>query len=648
MRKEKDDNKNLEKIVEKDEKVKRTLHGWQRYLAFTVAVVLTLFTFATAFIGEQLPMIQRSLHVYCVLILVYFWYPGSKRAPRDRASIFDLVCIAFSLFSVVYVLLNSSRYANRVPYTSPVYKIDMVLAVGLVILCLEAGRRTLGLSITLIAGIFVAYAFWGKYLPGIFQYKGTTLKKFVEQIFMTTEGIFGSLTGMSATTLFSFIAFGAFLQATHADKYFMNICLALCGKKPGGPAKVSCLSSAMMGTISGSSIANVVTTGTLTIPIMKASGYKPEEAGAIETVASSGGQIMPPIMGTGAFILAEAVGVPYMTVVKVSIMPAIVYYLCLWFFIDAKAKKRGIKGMEVVPDVKESLKVGFPFFIPVLTLFGLLVLNFAPFLGAISCTLLIFAIAEMRKDTRINFKQFWLALESCAKGMTSITGVILCASIVISMINMTGLMMKSTQIILSISGGKLWLTILLCAVIAYILGMGLPISTCYVILSSLACAAMVKIGAPILCAHLMIFWFTQLAQITPPVCMTAFAGAAIAKADPMKTGWNALTYGITFYVIPIMFIYSKLITGTVPQVLLISVIAVFALFFMVSGFEGYLLGNLSVPGRAICFAIFIAAVAATFDATSSSLRIILLSGGAAAALLLILLQHRRKKAAATE
>lgn len=581
----------LEKIQEADEKTKRNLTGFPRKFAFIIAFGLTIFTLYTAIFGTMLPMIQRGTHVCIILALIFLWYPATKKSSKNKPTILDWILVVISLWCLIWTFTNHQRFLMRIPFSSAISNMDLFVGIALTILCLEAGRRTLGLSITVLAGIFIGYALFSPYLPGILNYKGLSIGKFVEQVYLTTEGILGSLTGMSATMLFAFISFGTILQFVGADKLFMDICLAIAGKRAGGPAKVAVLSSALMGTISGSSIANVVTTGTLTIPLMKSTGYKSEEAGAIETAASSGGQIMPPVMGTGAFILAETVGIPYSHIIKVSVIPAILYLMLIWFIVDTKAKKRNIKGLDSVPDFKQSMINGGIFFIPILFLIVLLALGFTPFITAVLCTVGIVIVAQFRKDTRIGFKKLCMALEACAVGMLSITGVILCASIIIGMINITGLMTKMTQIILAISQGRLFLTIVLCAIIAYILGMGLPVPTCYVLLSTLAAPALVQIGVPMLNGHLTIFWFTQLAQITPPVCMAAFAAAAIAKANPMKTGFEALKVSFGFYLVPLLFIYSNLIDGSLLNKIIICAVVLSSMYFMAASTERYYLGN---------------------------------------------------------
>lgn len=632
-------NEELEKILEKEDKESKTrkLTGMPRALAFIIGAAVTCFVIYTALTGIMLPMIQRSIVMCGLLALVFLWYPATGKSSKVKPGVIDWIFVASAAFCLMWTLCNHQRFLSRIPFASKIEPMDYVAAILLVVMILEAGRRTLGKSIIIIAGFFIVYAFAGKYFPGALAYKGISLKKFVDQVYLTTESLWGSLSGMAATMLYGFIAFGAMLKATGADQYFMDVCIALTGRKPGGPAKVSVLSSAAMGTISGSSIANVVTTGTLTIPLMKRTGYTPEEAGAIEAATSTGGQIMPPIMGTAAFILAETVGVPYMNVVMVSIIPAILYYAAIYFLVDTKAKKRGLTGMneDEIPVLSDALRRGGIFFVPIVILIVLLAFNFTPFLSGIACMFMILVFAQARKATRLDLKQILLAFESCARSMCSVAGVIYCASIIISMINITGLMMKTTAIILSVSGGHLWLTLLLIAAIAYVMGMGLPIATSYIILSTLAAPALVELGVPALCAHLAIFWFTQLSGLTPPVCMTAFAAATIANANPMKTGFTSLIFGFTFFYIPILFIYSDLIGGTWPMRLLIGVMAFVAIYFLGTFTEAYFMGNLGKAKRFSGLLIFLLIYVAIFNATNFYVSAILT--GAAAVIILYLM-----------
>lgn len=616
---------NIKEIQKISAGKRRNLCGIPRIIAFIIGFTLTVVTFYTAFKGVFLPIIQRSSHICLLIALIFLWYPANKESSKNKPMVIDFICTSFSLLIFFWTLYSHQRFLLRIPFYSEIHPIDIIAGCILVVLVLEAGRRTLGWFISVLSAIFIAYAFFGPYMPMMLAHPGFSLNKFIDQMYLTSEGIFGSLMGLSATLLFSFVAFGTFLQATNADKYYMNIALALTGKKPGGPAKVAILSSAAMGTISGSTIANVVTTGTLTIPLMKRTGYAPNEAAAIETVASAAGQIMPPIMGTGAFIMAEVLGVKYIEIVKVSLIPAIIFYASIWFLVDLKARKKKLSGLkeEKLPNLKDSVKKGLPLFIPIVILVVLLVKGFTPFLAGSLSTVLILLVTTLKKNMRLTIKKFMLALEKCAINMTSISGIIACAAIMVGIINKTGLTLKTTAIILHLSGGYLITTIALEAVLAYVLGMGLPIATSYILLSTLGAPALIELGVLPLAAHLMIFWFSQLATITPPVCMTAYAAAGIAGADPMKTGFTALKFGSPFYFIPMLFIFSNILHGNFFQASLIGFVVIIGIYFLAVSLESYFFVDLGYIKRIISFLIFIVIFASTFNIFMLKMRLLL-------------------------
>lgn len=591
--------------MEKEKKKKmRSLKGRCRYFSAAIAIMLTLFTFYTAINGVFVPLVQRGVHLCGILSLVFLWY-----VPNQKSSIFypgyvDICLSISSLLIMIYLLLNHQRYEMRIAFFSEKTTMDIIIGFVMIFLVMEAVRRTLGWIMNIISGIFIIYALIGPYLPGILMHKGMTVSKIVEQMFMTTDGLFGSLTGTAATTLFCFVAFGTFLQLTNANQYYMDICLAIAGKSKGGPAKVAVLSSALFGSVSGSTIANVVTTGSLTIPLMKKNGYTATQAAAIETAASAGGQIMPPLMGVSVFIMAEIIGMKYRDIVAISWLPALLFYFSVWVIVDKIARRDHIMVDDKVefPELKNSVIKGIPLFIPIFGLIYLLVCNYTPFLSGFICTALLAVIALFRNETRYRFKDFLLALEKCSVRMCSITATIACAAVMVAIINKTGLVMKMTSIILGIAGESWVINLILVAVMAYILGMPLPVSTSYVVLAAIGASALVKIGIPMLVAHMTILWFTQLATITPPICMTAFAAAEIADSPPMQTGNTALRYGFAFYYIPLMFVYSELLTGTIQIRIAISICMLAAIILLISGVEGYFFKRLHTLERIICVA----------------------------------------------
>jgi TRAP transporter 4TM/12TM fusion protein len=637
--------KTKEELVEEGAEAtsKRTLHGLYRAYAFILGFSLTIFVFYTAFFGVFLPMIQIGIALGVLLALSFLWIPAGKASPRSRPSAPDMACSLLALACGIYTVLNNARFIARIPYYSEILFWDKVVAIILIVLVLEVSRRTVGLAMSIIAGVFIVYAFLGGYMPAMLMHRGFTLNKLVDCLYLTTEGFFGSMTAICAGTLFVFISFGVFLQETGGDKRFMDIALSVAGHKPGGPAKVAVLSSGCMGMISGSTVANVVTTGTLTIPLMKKIGYTPEEAGAVETVASSGGQVTPPIMGTVAFLIADGIGVAYWDVVKVSFLPALLFYLTVWFFVDTKARKKGMRGLarENLPLLGRSLLTCAPMIVPIIVLCTLLVMKYTPALSAAVCCLLILAMAACYKDSRLSLKQLALAIEKCSISMTSVIGVMACASIIVAIMSKTGFLLKSTSIVMLLGGGKLMGIVLINIVMSYVIGMGLPSASCYIILSALGAPALISLGVTPIAAHLLIFWFTQLAGITPPVCITAFVAAGIAGSSPMKTGFTALEMGSTFYLVPFLFLFTPLVNGTPAEMVVTALITALAFYMMVSCIENYLYGAFTPLLRVLCGLTSVCLFFASFTTTSLQTSILMSVAGIAASLAIGFYQKRR-------
>lgn len=592
---------------------KRRLSGFARYYTMAIAIASTCVVIYTAFFGAFTSIVQNTIFLCSIFAITFMLYPAGKKSDPDKPSVLDWIFSLTALAIMVWTLMNVGRLTARMWYASPVLTLDYVFGIALIVLSLEACRRTVGVIVEGLVCLFIAYAFLGPYVPGMMTHRGMTLKKFIDCLCLTTEGIYGSLTGISATTIFSFIAFGVFLQATGGDKCFMNLALSLAGKKPGGPAKVACLSSGMMGMISGSNVANVVTTGSVTIPLMKSIGYKPEEAAAVEACASTGGLIMPPVMGAGAFLMAEYLGVPLVSILKVAFLPALLFYCAVWFFIDVIAKKSGMKGMEEVPDVKKSLKDSVWVAFPVILLLLLIFMNYSANLSAISTCVAMVAVSFVRgRDFWMTPKKILKALEDCAISMTAIAGIIAGASILVALINATGFMTKIMSLILSISGGSPVIVVLIIMLLSYIMGMGLPVTSCYVILVSLGAAAMNAVGFGLLETHMFIFWSTCLGSVTPPVCVAAFVAAQVAQADPMKTGFTSLKMGSCFYIVPTFFLISNFLSGSWFEIFLIFLVLLFGIYFMVVGIEGFCGKKLNAVWRiAALLTFFLAAGAAT-------------------------------------
>lgn len=630
----------------------RKLKGFPRIYVFIIGVSLTIITFYTAFAGLLLPTLQRSIHLNLILCMVFLWFPASKKlSPKNRPSIIDYILSFTSLFILIWTLTNFSRFLGRIAFVSDMNMVDIISGIVLVGLCLEAGRRTMGLVLVVLSGIFIAYGFFGQYLPPMVSHSGFDMREFVDLMYLSQRGLFGSLMGISATLLFCFISFGTFLQSTKTDRYYMDISLALAGHRPGGPAKVAVLSSAAMGSISGSSMSNVVTTGSLTIPLMKNTGYKPHEAGAIETVASTAGQIIPPVMGTGAFLIAAIIGTQYLDIVKISIVPALIFVISIWFFVDFKAKRKGLLGLDKseIPNLMDTFKISWHLFLPLFVLIIMLLLRFTPFFAGSLTTILIFILSFVRKETRVGLKKLLSTLEQCAINMMMITGIIACAAIVVGIITQSGIMTRTTSIILGFSNGNLIITVMIIGLLAYLLGMGLPISTSYILVATLGAPALIELGIPAIAAHLSIFWFSQLSTITPPICMTAFAAAAIAKAPPMKTGFASLKMGIPFYLLPLLFLFSGILSDNWLTIIIIACVSVMALYVFAGSIEGYIFGRSNIFISSLGFIAFICLYLSAFNKVFSlEESIIMGSIGLFITLIIWIVQKVRKQSVAVE
>ena len=495
--------------------------------------------------------------------------------------------------------------------------LDVVVGVIGVILVLEAARRVVGVPIVIVALVFVAYAFAGPYLPGRFAHRGVDVASLVEHLFFTTEGIFGVPIGVSSTFIFLFILFGAFLEKTGLGQFFIDISNAIAGWASGGPAKVAVIASAMEGTVSGSSVGNVVGSGSFTIPMMKKLGYKPEFAAAVEATASTGGQIMPPIMGAAAFLMAEFTNIPYGRIALAAIIPAGLYFFAVFTQVHFEAKKLGLKGMkrDELPKARDILLKRGYLIIPLVAIIWLLTEGATPMKAAMWAIIISIAIASIasvfnlirKKAVSFRPKDIVLGMEAGAKGSLGVIAACACAGIIIGVVTKTGLGLKLGEILVQAAGGNLFLTLFLTMITSLILGMGVPTTANYVITSTIAAPAIIIIlnhlsGYPfppgsdaiILSANMFAFYFGVLADLTPPVALAAFAGSAIAKSDPMKTAVQATKLAVAAFVIPYIFVYNPemLLFGFAEhpvQGVWMIVSAIIGIDGLAAGVEGFLL-----------------------------------------------------------
>lgn len=596
----------LDEIIAKYDKESnyRKLSGFQLKLVTALAIMFSLFQLYTAIFGVLPAQLQRSIHVTFAFVLTYLLYPSSKKMPKNKMHWIDVSLAVIAGTVGLYIPFNYNNLLMRAGDQTPA---DIIVAVLAVLFVLEAARRVVGLPIVIIASTFLLYAKFGAYMPGFLNHRGYSIGRIVSHMYYTTEGIFGTPIGVSSTFIFLFILFGSFLDKTGIGKFFIDLANAVAGKAVGGPAKVAVLSSALTGTISGSSVANTVGTGSFTIPLMKSLGYKPEFAGAVEAAASTGGQLMPPIMGAAAFLMSEFIGMPYGSIAKAAIIPALLYFTGIWIMVDLEARKTGMKGMEAsrLPKLKEVLGKRWFLFAPIFVIIYMLMSGSTPIKAALYGIGSSILVGMIRKETRMNLKSFLEALEAGAKGALGVAIACACAGIIVGTVTLTGLGLKMGNGLVALAGGQLLPTLVLTMISSLILGMGAPTTANYIITSTIAAPALMKLGVNVLTAHMFVFYFGIIADITPPVALAAFAGSAIAKSDPIKTGVNASKLAIAAFLIPYIFVINPqllLINTTGLEIVQITITSLIGMFGIGISMEGFIMGKVNPLLRVIFLA----------------------------------------------
>ncbi|HEV8034911.1 TRAP transporter permease [Yoonia sp.] len=581
-----------------------------------IGIALSLFQLYAAGVQPLGLFFQRPIHLGFVLVLCFLIYPafGRNKARGPLGWTIDGMLIVLSIAAGAWVPVNIDIIANQIFPRD----IDVWMGVVTIIVVLEAARRAVGLGMTLIGVFFIAYAFAGSrgelpfladWMPGILNHRGYSLDRVASQMTLGAEGIFGIPLGVAATFVFIFVLFGAFLEVTGAGKFFIDLAYAAAGKQRGGPAKAAVIASAGMGSISGSAIANVVTTGAFTIPLMKRLGYRPAQAGGIEAAASTGGQIMPPLMGAGAFLMSEFTRVPYVDIVLVSIFPAVLYFGTVYLLVHIAAVKQGMTGLtaEELPSVRKVLAEGWHFLLPLVALVMLLVAGYSPMRVGFYAILSIMAAASARalwefaaaKPTAEGFVALCkrgvimtlAALELGARNAVAVSVACAVAGIIVGVVGLTGLGLKFSAMMIAFSGGNIVLALILVLLASLVLGMGLPVTAAYIVLIILVGPALTEqFGIPLLIAHLVVFWYSQDSNVTPPVALAGFAGAAIAGSKPMETSIQAWKYAKGLYLIPLFMVFNEeiILGGPLPLVLWSGAIAILGLAAFAAILEGFL------------------------------------------------------------
>ena len=574
------------------------------YLILGIAVALSVFQIWQGISSTISATYFRPIHLCWVLILIFLHYPlitNRKSSFYLAGRVIDLALCGLIVFSAYRMSIFDYNDINHLFYGLQLP--DMIAGCSLLLLLMEGCRRTVGWVMVLIAVLFLSYSAFGDLLPSGFAIKSYSLQELIQFQIFSANGVFGSALGIAATTVFIFVLFGAFLEVTGAGKFFIDLAFSIAGKYRGGPAKAAVLASAGLGSISGSAIANTVTTGSITIPMMKKLGYKPEQAAGIEAAASTGGQIMPPIMGAGAFVMAQFTGVPYSEIMLASIAPAILYFFCTLLYVHLMACKLNLKAVSRTEAVMSVMKDGAHHLIPLALITTLLMMAFSPLLVGVAGCAAILVTAALRKHSRIGLKKFIEGMKNGALMALPISAACGAAGIIVGVVGQTGIGLQFTQFVMDFSGGYMLIALGLISLVALVLGMGLPVTAAYIVLAVMAVPMLSDFGLPLLTAHLIVFWLSQTSNVTPPIALAAFAGAGVANANPMKSSVEAFKLAGGLFIIPIMMAYTNLVNSEAGVVdLTYSIIQTLTIIVAIAvAIEGYFLRPLTGVERLLAF-----------------------------------------------
>lgn len=577
----------------------RTFTGITQKLFYWSCILVSMYHLLTSYFGTPAVHKHRSLHVGLMLALAFLMYPISAKSNRKKMAWYDWILTTLSLIIPAYIWLDYLGLIQRFGRPS---MIDTVVSTLLVVLTLEAARRVTGWALPSLSLIFIAYALFGRSMPGMFAHRGYTWKQLADT-FLNTEGIFGTSVSVAASYIFLFILFGAVMGRSGMGQFFNDLSMALAGSSKGGPAKVSVIASGLLGSINGSAVANVVTTGAFTIPLMKKTGYSKEFAGAVESSASVGGQLLPPIMGAAAFIMAEMLGVKYSQVVVWAAIPALLYYLGIIIQVQLRAEKTGLKGVpkDQLPKVKDVMREKGHLLLPIIFLLYMLFFSGTTVIYSAFCTILVtIAVSWLRPSTRMSIKDILDSFMDGAKQTVAVAVACACVGIIVGVFAKTGFGLNMANAIIKLGNMNLLFTLFFTMITCMILGMGVPSIPAYIITATIAAPALAKLGIPAASAHMFSFYFAMFANITPPVALAAFAAAGLSGGDPMKTGFQSVKLSIAGFIVPYMFVYA-------PQIMLIdttffggvqvAITACIGVFLIGVAVEGYLFTDAGIPVR---------------------------------------------------
>jgi TRAP transporter 4TM/12TM fusion protein len=557
------------------------LHRIEQILFDALAMGLVLFYSYSAVLEPAATQYHRGIYIIITYMLVFMLY----RTPTVWGRVWDYVLIAASIGCIGYWILNFEAINYRAGAET---ELDKWIAVVGVLIGVELARRVVGSVFVIIGAIMLLYGVYGEYVPELISHAGDTFPDLCTSIFYKSDGVFGIMANVLATYIILFVIFGAFLEKSGAQRFFIDFPLAAVGHKIGGPAKVSVIASGLFGSISGSAIANTVSTGAFTIPMMKKAGFKPHVAGGIEPAASIGGMFMPPIMGAGGFIMAELTGVPYSTIMMVAIFPALMYFFSVFVMVHYEAKRHNIVGEKSKQSAREILKKEWFYILPLVIITIFMLAGYSPGYSAILGIIACIVVSWFRKDTRIGLKGFLEASRAGAESSLKIGATVGVIGIIIGVLTYSGLVLTFADIVIELADGKLWLTILLIALASLILGMGVPVTAAYLITAVVAVPALTELGVNPIAAHMIVYWLSQDSNITPPVCIAAFAGATIAKANMWRTAFTSFKFAKFLYLGPFLFGYVPgfSLDGTVKDIavtFIIVIIGTYGYAWLLSG-----------------------------------------------------------------
>lgn len=586
--------------VDKESQVRKTSEFWTK-VVMVIAIAMSVYHLVTCQFTVA-AMQHRSIHLAFLLVLAFLLYPASEKNKGKGPSLFDMLWLLASLISSLYILFMFDEFSIR----GSAIMLDYVMGGILIVCVLEATRRCVGIQLTILSGLFLLYGYYGHLIPGPLGCMKFSVKRLIYQIYLSSEGIFGTALGVSATYIFLFILFGAFLTVTGMGRFIKDIAMCLSGRTIGGEAKVSVVASGLMGMINGSAVGNVAATGSFTIPMMRSAGFPPVFAAAVVAVAGTGGMIMPPVMGSASFIMAEYLGIHYSKIMLAAALPAVLYYVAEYFYIHIQARKqhmRVVPSSEITPFWSVMKKDGH-LIIPIILIVWELLIGRTPLFAAFHGIICVAIVSCFRASSRMTVKSFFKAMADGARQCVSVGIACAVVGIIIAVINLSGLGLVLGDNIVSLAHGNILLTTFFTMVVSIILGMGLPTTACYIVTATIAAPPLIKMGVNPLAVHMFVYYFACLSNLTPPVAIASYGAAGISGQNPSEVGWMGFRISLAGFLIPFTFIYSPqllLVEGNFLSITLATVSSLFGAYALAAALQGYIKAPIGMLLRIVLF-----------------------------------------------